>query len=29
MNLLTAEHIVKSYSERVLLNDVNFSIHQG
>ena len=29
MNLLTAEHIVKAYSERVLLNDVNFSIHQG
>lgn len=29
MNLLTAEHIVKAYSERVLLNDVNFSIHRG
>lgn len=29
MNLLTAEHIVKAYSERVLLNEVNFSIHQG
>ncbi|MDO5389916.1 MAG: ABC-F family ATP-binding cassette domain-containing protein [Eubacteriales bacterium] len=29
MNLLTAEHIVKAYSERVLLDDVNFSIHQG
>ena len=29
MNLLTAEHIVKAYSERVLLNDVNFSIQQG
>lgn len=29
MNLLIAEHIVKAYSERVLLNDVNFSIHQG
>lgn len=29
MNLLTCEHIRKSYSERMLLDDVSFSIHQG
>lgn len=29
MNLLTCEHITKSYSERVLLDDVSFSVHQG
>jgi ATP-binding cassette subfamily F protein uup len=29
MNLLTAEHITKGFSERLLLDDVGFSIHQG
>ena len=29
MNLLTAEHITKAYSERVLLNDVSLGIQEG
>ena len=29
MNLLTAEHITKAYSERVLLDDVSLGIQEG
>lgn len=29
MNLLTAEHLTKAYSERTLLEDASFSIHEG
>ena len=29
MNLLTAEHITKAYSERVLLDDVSLGVQEG
>ena len=29
MNLLTMEHITKAYTDRVLLNDVAFSINEN
>ena len=29
MNLLTMEHITKSYTDRVLLDDVGFSINEN
>ena len=29
MNVLTAEHITKAYSERILLDDVSFSLQEG
>ena len=29
MNLLTAEHLKKSYTERLLFDDVAFSIGEG
>lgn len=29
MNILTIEHLTKAYSERVLLDDVSFSLHEG
>lgn len=29
MNILTAENITKSFSERILLNKVSFSLHEG
>ena len=28
MNLLTMEHIIKSYTDRILLNDIGFSISE-
>ena len=29
MNLVTAEHLTKSYTERLILNDTDFSINEG
>ena len=29
MNLLTIEHLTKSYTERLLFNDTAFSINEG
>lgn len=29
MNLLTAEHLTKAYTERILLNDASFSVQEG
>ena len=29
MNLLTIENVTKSYTEKVLLNDVSFSLNEG
>ena len=29
MNLLTAEHLTKSYTERLLFDDTDFSINEG
>lgn len=29
MNLLTVEHLTKSYTERLLFDDADFSIHEG
>ena len=29
MNLLTMEHITKSYTDRVLLDDVDFGINEN
>ena len=29
MNLVTAEHLTKSYTERLILNDADFSINEG
>lgn len=29
MNLVTAEHLTKSYTERLLFDDTDFSINEG
>ena len=29
MNLLTIEHLTKSYTERLLFNDASFSLQEG
>ena len=29
MNILTAEHIKKSYTERLLFDDTDFYLHEG
>ena len=29
MNLVTAEHLTKSYTERLLFNDTDFSINEA
>ena len=29
MNLLTMEHVTKSYTDRILLNDVGFGINEN
>ena len=29
MNILTAEHLKKSYTERLLFDDANFYLHEG
>ena len=29
MNLITAEHLTKSYTERLLFDDTSFSVNEG
>ena len=29
MNILTAEHLKKSFTERLLFDDANFYLHEG